>query len=153
RRWERQIGVGADRGDLDNQLVLQTIRLASEAQRWQGSPDDIDGFLHSLGLWEHGSITNAALLLYGKQPARVLSQARVRVTAMPEGKTGDRYSVDRLFEDCLLRTVQQIQEMLAVQLGGVETRFSGGWQRSENTLYPATALREGVMNALIHRDY
>jgi ATP-dependent DNA helicase RecG len=36
---------------------------------------------------------------------------------------------------------------------GVESRFSDSWQRSDHALWPVDALREGVMNALVHRDY
>src|SRR5581483_9027760 len=44
QRWERQLAVGSERGDLDEQLVLQTMQLAVESQRWQGAADDIGGF-------------------------------------------------------------------------------------------------------------
>src|SRR6266478_1825424 len=50
QRWERQVALGADRDDLDNELLLRTIQRASEAQRWQGAQDDIDGFLNEHGL-------------------------------------------------------------------------------------------------------
>jgi predicted HTH transcriptional regulator len=93
---ERQIALGASREDLDDQLVLQTVRLAVESRRWQGSPQDVDGFLHALGLVVQDAETNAALVLYGRNPTQVLPQARVRLLVMPEGKTGSKYSIDRL---------------------------------------------------------
>ncbi len=153
QRWERQLSMGAEREDLDEQLVLQTLRFAVDSQRWQGGTDDSTGFLNSLGLIEQGGVTNAALLLYGKTPSRTLPQARVRLLVMPEGKTGNRYVVDRLFERCLLQTAMELPQALGVHVGGVESRFSKGWQRSDRPMYPMTALREGIMNALVHRDY
>lgn len=153
QRWERQLAVGAERADLDEQLVLQTMQLAVESQRWQGAADDIGGFLSSFGLIEQGGVTNAGVLLYGRAPSRVLPQARVRLVVMPEGKTGNRYSADKLFESSILQMARQIPEALALQAGSVESRFSDDWQRSDKPKYPATALREGIMNALVHRDY
>jgi len=154
QRWERQIALGADRGDLDDKLILETLRLAVESRRWQGSPDDTESFLNALGLVVHDAVTNAALLLYGTQPTRVLPQARVRLLVLPEGKTGSRYSVDRLFEACLLHAVTEISEVLTSLAGGVESRFSTEeWRRSDRPTYPISALREGVMNALVHREY
>jgi ATP-dependent DNA helicase RecG len=97
-RWERQIALGADRGDLRDDLIAETIRLATLAQRWQGSPNDLDEFLNSVGLLEESAITNAALLLYGKNPTRLLPQARVRLLVQPLGKTAAVYQADRVFD-------------------------------------------------------
>lgn len=128
--------------------------MAAESQRWQGSPVDIDGFLNALGLLTHSGVTNGALLLFGKQPSRLFPQARVRVLVLPEGKTGNQYSVDKLFDGCLLDIVEQVSDSLAAHAGGVSSRFSDQtWQREDRPLYPMTALREGVLNALVHRDY
>jgi ATP-dependent DNA helicase RecG len=153
-RWERQPALGADRLDLDDELVQQTMQRARGSQRWNGTENDADGFLNDLGLTQDGKVTNACFLLYGKNPTRILPQARVRVLVLPGGKTADRYSVDRVFEACLLRTAKELQEGLNLYTGGVASHFSAdNWLRSDKALYPASALREGVMNALIHRDY
>jgi ATP-dependent DNA helicase RecG len=154
QRWERQVALGSDYEDLDEKLIRETARMAVESERWQGSSDDPEAFLHALGLIANGGITNAAILLYGKNPARVLPQARVRLLVMPEGKTGDRYTLDKMFEGCLLHIAQQIPVALSAYAGGVESTFSSeDWQRADRPRYPMTALREGIMNALVHRDY
>jgi len=153
-RWERQISPGTSVSDLDSKLVTETMRLAIEAQRWQGTPDDKEQFLSALGLITDGAVTNAGVILYGREPSRVFPQARVRIVTMPEGKTGDRYKDDRLFEGCVLDVAKQIPDALAVRVGGIESTFEGSdWQRSDRSRYPLTAIREGVMNALVHRDY
>ena len=50
-RWERQIALGAERADLDDELVAKTAAMAIESGRWQGDVDriDVDGFLHANG--------------------------------------------------------------------------------------------------------
>ena len=154
QRWERQIAVGADRADLDDDLIRETARMALETERWHGSANDTEAFLHSLGLSAYGGATNAALLLFGKQPSRLLPQARVRLLVTPRGKVGNQYSLDRMFDGCVLRIVEQIPTALTVHVGGVTSKFSEDkWQREDRLLYPMAALREGVMNALVHRDY
>lgn len=154
QRWERQLVVGAGLDDLESSLVTETAQMAVDAERWQGNPSDTAAFLNSLGLFENGGITNAALVLFGISPTRWLPQARVRLLVLPRGKAGDRHAVDRLFEKNLLRVAQLIPEALTVYTGGVESTFTEqSWQREERLLFPGTALREGVMNSLIHRDY
>jgi ATP-dependent DNA helicase RecG len=152
-RWERHIAPGAERDDLRDDLIAETIRLATLAQRWQGAPNDLDGFLNSVGLLDESEVTNAAVLLYGKNPTRFLPQARLRLVVQPQGKTGTVYQADRLFDSCLLETAKQLPEALSVYAGGVESRFSEEWQRLDHPLWPTDAMREGIMNALVHRDY
>ncbi|MBS1912933.1 MAG: putative DNA binding domain-containing protein [Bacteroidetes bacterium] len=154
QRWERVLMPGADLGDLDAALVRDTARLAIEAGRWEGSATDSEAFLHSLGLIESGAVTNAALLLFGATPARWLPQARIRLLVAPDGKTGDRYAVDQTFEENLLRVAALLPAALSSHVAGVQSRFpEESWRREDRVLYPQAALREGIMNALVHRDY
>ena len=152
-RWEREVVSGATLDDLDLGLLQETIQKAIRAQRWQGTAEDLEGFLYKLGLSSEGSLTHAALLLYGKQPTRLLPQARVRLLVLPEGKTGSRYESDHLFEACLLRVASEIPAALGPYTL-VESRCpKDSWQREDQARYPLAALREGVMNALVHRNY
>lgn len=153
-RWERQIALGASRGELDEGLVRQTLARASASGHWPGDADDVNGFLHGLGLTEGDNVTHAAWLLYGKKPARLLPQARVRLLVLPEGKTGGHYALDKTFDTCLLKMAQALPAALAPYAEGVRSEFDPrDWQRNDRRRYPPAALREGVMNALVHRDY
>lgn len=152
-RWERELVSGATLDDLDIDLLKETIERAISAQRWQSNAGDVEEFLYRLGLSSEGNLTQAAILLYGKQPTRILPQARVRFLVLPEGKTGSRYEVDQTFETCLLRMAREIPAALTPYTL-VESQFpSDSWQREDHVRYPMTALREGIMNALVHRDY
>ena len=154
-RWERQTALGATPGDLDDAMVRTTLKAALAAGRWQGEADDTGAFLERLGLIHGADVTNAALVLYGKKPARLLPQARVRLLVAGQGKTTRRrYDRDETFESGLLKMAEEVAAALAALAGGVRSEFSpGSWRRSDRVLYPAAALREGVMNALVHRDY
>ena len=154
QRWERQMAMGAERVDLDEKLIGETLRMAVKSKHWQGSSNNTDAFLHGLGLIANGGVTNAALVLFGKRPSQLLPQARIRLLVMPKGKTGNRYALDKSFDSCLLRVADEISATLSLHAGGVESRFTAeSWQRDDRQIYPMTALREGVMNALVHRDY
>lgn len=153
-RWERQVAIGTGLEDLEENIIVETAHLAVNSERWKGNPKDIESFLHSFGLLMSGSLTKAALVLYGKNPTRFFPQAKVRLMVMPSGKTGGHYSMDKEFDGGLLRITQEIQDSLAVYVGGTSSTFlAQNWQRSDRQSYSLPALREGVMNALVHRDY
>ena len=153
-RWERQIVMGADASDLDMRLVTGTARTASDAGRWSGDVSDPEAFLANHGLLESGRITNAAVVLFGKSPTRFLPQTRVRIVEMPEGKTGDEYDFDQMFDSCILRLVDEIEPVITARIGGVSSRFvDDSWERKDRILYPPKAIREAILNAIIHRDY
>jgi ATP-dependent DNA helicase RecG len=144
-RWERQMVVGVDSKELDHALIRETIRLARQAERWSGVADDVDEFLAAMGLSESGGF---------KRPTRLLPQVGVRLLVLPEGKTGGRYTLDKWFDSCLIRLATEIPKALAPIIGGVESTFSeDSWQRKDRPRYPSFAVREGIMNALVHRDY
>lgn len=154
QRWERLPAVGVVLADLDEMLITETARRASTDQRWQGDAADAQRFLSSLGLLIEGTLTNAAVVLFGREPTRVLPQARARLLVAPEGKTGSRFSRDQSFEGPLLRMVDELESALGGYAGGVASEFSSSeWARRDRPDLPMSAVREGVMNALVHRDY
>lgn len=153
-RWERQIVMGADVSDLDLRLVTDTARKASESGRWAGDVADPEAFLANHGLLESGRLTNAAIVLFATSPTRFLPQARVRVVEMPRGKTGDKYDFDKVFDSGILRLVDEIEPIIAARIGGVSSRFvDDSWKRKDQVIYPPKAIREAILNAIIHRDY
>lgn len=153
-RWERQLLVGVDLDALDAALIQDTARLAQESGRWQGDVEDIGRFLSSLGLASNGSLTNASVLLFGKEPTKFFPQGRVRLLVLPEGKTGDRYAFDKLLDGCLVRIAEDLPKLVEQHAGDLTVSFpEAGWKREERIRYPRAALREGIMNAIVHRDY
>jgi ATP-dependent DNA helicase RecG len=153
-RWERQVIMGAELEDLDLRLVTDTARTAFESGRWAGNVTDPEEFLANHGLLESGRVTNGAVILFGKSPTRFLPQARVRVVEMPGGKTGDEYDFDQMFDSCILRLVDEIEPIITARIGGVSSRFvDDSWERKDRILYPPKAIREAILNAIIHRDY
>lgn len=154
-RWERQIALGATPADLDDAMVRTTLEAAVAAGRWQSTEKDTGGFLERLGLVQGADVTNAALILYGRNPTLLLPQARVRLLVADQGKTARRgYKRDVTFESGLLKMAEEVEGALGALAGGARSEFSStSWKRSDQVFYPPAALREGVMNALVHRDY
>lgn len=100
---------------------------------------------------EEPKLTNAGVLIFSANPSRYIPEARV--IAVRYGGT-DRFSiVDR--KDFSGDLVSQIEASLEFIKRHTNVSYSidHSGQRSEIREYPGIAIREAVINALVHRDY
>jgi ATP-dependent DNA helicase RecG len=150
--WERQAVLGASIFDLDFQEIEATIKQINKTGRGK-EQTDVDSFLMNYGLYQNGNITNAGIVLFAKEPAKYIPQVRVRLVVFLSGKTDAEYINDLVLEGNIFKNVLAIQDFFKTNLR-LSTRFEKDqWVRKDVSMYPFEALREGVMNALIHRDY
>lgn len=151
--WERQPALGVDLEDLDMEEIQLTMdRAMADSKIKEAKKEPID-FLSYYGLYQNGYFTNAAVILFAKKPFRFLPQARVRIAYLQEGKGGAKYFDDQLLEGNLFKNIDAIQQFFDRHLALTRSFDKKDWQRKDNYLFPMSALREGVMNALVHRDY
>jgi len=151
--WERQPALGIEIGDLDELEIRKTIQDLTKYGRGKlFSEKEIEEFLTYYSLYRDGHLTNAAVVLFAKEPTRYLPQCRVRLTVFNEGKTSDSYSYDKVFEGNLFRNIEEILQFFEVNIA-TKSKFSEKKWLREDVTYPKFALREGLMNALIHRDF
>lgn len=151
--WERQQAFGVTLNDIDLNEVRTTMLEVEENGR--GKLYDVDNpelFLEKHGLLNNGVPTNAAVVLFGKEPARFLPQIRVRLSVLPEGKTGDKILYDEYFEKNIFKNFDDIYGYIKAHFGTYSEFSDSSWQRQDRK-YPLKALREGILNALVHRDY
>jgi len=135
--------------DLDEETIRKFVRMAKNRLPYINENEDVELILDKLGLLEDGRITNASLLLFGKEPQRYYIQASVRIGRFKDPITiiDDKEVVGNLFT--------QVEEAMRIIMGhiGVRYEFEGELRRKEIWDYPLDALREAIINALIHRDY
>lgn len=147
--WERQVILGADIEELDHQEIKKTI---SEYLKFNPSINklNLEDFLMKLGLIQGGSLTNGAIILFGSNPVRYLPQCKVRATIYDSSKAGKVILFDRIYDNNLFRNIQSIWDFFDTHLKREES-ISGLLRKKEQL--PIVALREGLLNAIIHRDY
>lgn len=154
QRWERRPSVGM----LDSDISFPEInRLMEDAQRtgrfdFSGREDGMS-LLGRLGLLSNGDPTQAADVLFGKEPELRHPQCRVRYIRYESDKVGDRFIDDRWISGPLGMVFDQLVERLAVTVRIQATFEPGNPVRQDRPTYSMAALREGVVNALAHRDY
>jgi ATP-dependent DNA helicase RecG len=151
QHWERQITLGVELEDLDQNLIVNTIIESRKNHRSNFDNDNVLEFLSHYGLYLNGSFTNACVVLFGKKPSKFIPQIRVRLTEYADSKTDDSLIRDEFFEG----NIFSIRDGLEKYVNGLGVRsvFSEKqWKRQDFT-FPRKALQEGIINALMHRDY
>lgn len=152
-RWENQPAVGVRIEDLDREEILRTRQTAIEQRRLSaGTSMDIGDILDRLGLRIDGHVTQAAQMLYGTKflpdyPQALLKLGRFRGTKI----TGDILDNKQEY----LHAFAMVREAIAWldRTLPLSARFPPGAINREDRLpVPAEALREIVINAVIHRD-
>ena len=151
--WERRSVLGVDLDELDQPEIQKTIDKAMEINRIKDPKTDIFDFMRYYGLYQNGDFTNAAVVLFVKNPAKYIPQTRIRVSVLKTGKTGDQFLDDQILEDHLFNNIEYIINFLNKHVSSVTYFSPNSWQRKNDLVYPISALREGILNALIHRDY
>jgi len=151
--WEKINVTDASIDDLDKLEIENTISDAKAKYRDAKLPKTADEFLSYFKMLDYSLITNGAILLFGKEPVRYIPQCRVRITVMPYGKSGNSFSDELFIEDNLFisyhKTIDYFVKTLP--LNSVFNQITG--HRETYSKYPNLALRESIINAIVHRDY
>lgn len=101
---------------------------------------------------EHGKIypTAAGLFMFGKNPQRFFSEGMVICTHFAGNEGRDALAT----RDCQGTLFEQYQEIIAFILSRLYRSFQiKGFERKETLEVPEVALREVVLNMLVHRNY
>lgn len=153
-RWERQPVQGVCLGDLDEQEIIKTARVASEKRGWNFSdPGDPEAILHDLNLWQDGRLTNAAVVLFAREAGVILPQAHVRMTAYASDKSGFSLLEDSRTQGHLFKCLNAFDYFVQTHAKVSASFPSSSQVREDRPQYPYWSVREGFRNAMIHRDY
>lgn len=151
-RWEAQTTMQLAIADLDAQELTRTSREIFE-RRFTQLPEEPEALLKALYLVRGGQLTNAAVVLFAEEPAKLLPQTRIRAVAYASDEHENLLD-NQLFEGHIFSLYGQLQGFLQKHLAikaQLEDEPNGA--RTEQPAYPAAALREALWNALMHRDY
>lgn len=110
-------------------------------------------------IMHEGQITMMALLLFGPYPQAYFPQLSIIATRVPGTEMGILNSAGQRFLDSK-RIEGNLPEMLESAMAFLRTNMRTGFRidpktgnREDIPEYPLDALRESVLNALVHRDY
>ena len=146
--WERLPLLGADLSDLDMEEVKKTVDQLQESGKSMTA--DTEEFLINNGLIQNGNITNACALLYAKNPSRFYTQCVIRLSVFSSDFPSDLVEA-RNYTGNIFKNAEAIFQFFDEYYK--KSIVIDAPQRSEKWNYPRVAVREGVMNAIVHRDY
>ena len=112
--------------------------------------------LKARNLMINGKLTNAGLLLFGKNPSKFLPQARLRVikySGMYQ-KVGTEINIikEKTFDKAIPNIIREAREFINTQLRDFQYLDKDGKFKIMPE-YPEFAWFEGIVNALTHRNY
>jgi ATP-dependent DNA helicase RecG len=106
-----------------------------------------------LSVAKHGRLTNGGDVLFARNPAARFPQTRVRAMRYNSDKAGDTYRDMKSFEGPLQEVFEDAYGFV-IRNTPTRARFKPGQtKREDSPLYPEDAVREALINALVHRDY
>lgn len=153
-RWERRPSPALDYDDLDRTEIRATVMQASETSRLQFTdPDDDLSVLRELSMITGTGFTQGADVVFARAPARRHPQCRIRFIRFETDKGGDVYADNRWFEGPLVRVFESVFEAVRANVRTQSLFPEGEIRRRDRPDYPLEALREGLVNAIAHRDY
>ena len=148
--WERRAVLGATLQDLDTAQIDETISFY-RTYKPNANILNAEDFLIQMGLLQNGNITNACIVLFAKKPAKFIPQSKVRLTIYPSTVSGDTFLNDKIFDGNIFSNITDILNFIDITFGKSIT--IEGLLRTEKYNYPILAIREGLLNAIVHRDY
>lgn len=153
KHWENLPVMDATMNDLNKNTIRAFVRKAIERDRIPASAakEPPKSLLKRLGLTTPaGRLTRAAVLLFGKSPRQVSLTATFRI-----GRFG-KASHDLLFQDVVETNLFEMPDKVMEILKGkylIRPISYQGLERMEPLEYPEPALREAILNAIIHKEY
>ncbi|HEX2913964.1 MAG TPA: helix-turn-helix domain-containing protein [Chloroflexia bacterium] len=158
--WETQPVPRATLDDLDPAIIKTYLEKRPVRNKVGERFDQIEQLLLSMDCAvetrdEQGNKkvcpTNAGLLVFGYQPQRYIVQAEVACVLYNDILGVEGYADRRILTGPLSRLIEDAEDFFQRNM-----RFAGrieGFHRVEEPEFPFEALREAVVNALIHRDW
>jgi len=147
--WDEYIEEKATMKDIDIETLDMFRELSKKRLPFAYREKDNFKLLEKLNLIEDGRLKRAAILLFGKNPKKFYISAYIKVGKFLTDT--DIVSTDDI-EGNLLQQVEKTIEILKTKYLISPIKFEGIY-RKEDMEYPEEALREAIINAVIHRDY
>ena len=149
--WDNVIEPRATFADIDDKSVRAYLVMSKE----KGRLPDVEGLtteeiFDKLHLTENGQLKRAAIILFGKDPCRFYPNVLIKIGRFGKNDADLRYQ--DVEEGNIIVLLRNVLERLYQKYLIKNITFEGMY-RIETPEYPTVALREMLLNSIVHRSY
>ncbi len=151
KKWDGMAAHGFSINDLSSEAFEIFRKKARKSKRIpeEDLNETNESILNSLGLTTDHELKRAAVIAFGKNPEKLITGAYVKIGFF-------RTDTELLYQDeihgSLFMQVEKTMDLLVTKYMKANIAYEG-LTRTETYDYPNNALREALLNALIHKDY
>ncbi len=151
RTWDEIIIERASISDIDSSAINKLIEDSNGTGRLPSTSglSDLE-ILQKLRLADKDQIKRAGLILFGKDPNLFVPNCKVMIGRF--GEDSEDLKFQEVVEGNLIHTLEEVQIQLNHKFLTRPVDFKG-MLRQEKDPYPVAALREMLLNALVHKKY
>lgn len=152
KTWDEVIEPTASLADIDKASIESFITTALKA----GRIADVEGLnlvelLSKLRLTDYaGKLKRAAIILFGNNPSKFYNNSMIKIGRFSKDDSDLKFQETE--EGNLIQLLKAVPEILNKKFFTKPIEFEG-LQRIEKGEYPVAAIREMLLNALVHRNY
>ena len=152
RTWDDVVELRANLEDIDPEAIKAFKKAALQSKRlpFIEEENNISNILENLLLVEKENLKRAGILLFGKNPCRFFINAFVKIGRF--GKSDDDLLFQEVIESNIFELADKTLEVLDRKFLISPVSYEG-LHRIENWEYPYKAVREAIINAIVHRNY
>ena len=153
RRWENQPADEITLKDIDRDEVFRIVDIARSVGRLVGPVGrSLPDVLNRLGIRKDGHILRAAVVLFGKTFVPDYPQCELRMARF-RGTDKTEFLDQRQIRGPAFKLLEEAEVFCQRHFPMPAKIVPGQMRRVEKLLIPPDAMREILVNALIHRDY
>jgi ATP-dependent DNA helicase RecG len=149
-----------DRANINalDDIALQDYLIKLKLDRPNLAQLDNDRIYELMNITREGVPTLSAIMLFGAYPQAYFPQLCITAIAVPGdsvgevGQAGERFTDNKRIEGTIPQMLDGAMAFVRKNIK-VKTIIDGNGDRVDKYEYPLTAVREALLNALIHRDY
>jgi len=152
--FDSQICKEATLADIDKEKIRWFLKKAKAERNldidYTASPLEA---LKRLNLLIDNKPTNAAILMFGKNPQRFFIQSEIRCARFKGIKAVKPFIDMKVINGSIYEQIDQAEKFILFNIKKAAWIEPGKIERQEKWEYPPDAIREAIINAIAHRNY